>query len=100
MAPDPKIDLTSAIFLMVLAMIWGCSFFLAAIALRENPNQHHFVSCGARTACTCVIYLDQGHSIATKSHDLARLSRDGRAKQCDTISTNILEPNVDYVWTG
>ena len=37
MAPDPKIDLTSAILLVVLAMIWGSSFFLAAIALREMP---------------------------------------------------------------
>ena len=35
MAPAPKIDLTSAILLMVLAIIWGGSFFLAAIALRE-----------------------------------------------------------------
>lgn len=37
MAPAPKIDLTSAILLMVLAIIWGGSFFLAAIALREMP---------------------------------------------------------------
>ena len=37
MAPAPKIDLTSAILLVVLAMIWGGSFFLTAIALREMP---------------------------------------------------------------
>ena len=37
MMPAPKIDLTSAILLVVLAMIWGGSFFLTAIALREMP---------------------------------------------------------------
>ena len=32
-----KIDLTSAILLGLLAMIWGGSFFLAAVALQEVP---------------------------------------------------------------
>ena len=33
----PKIDLTSAILLTLLALIWGGSFFLAAIVLKEVP---------------------------------------------------------------
>lgn len=33
----PKIDLTSAILLTLLALIWGGSFFLAAIVLKEIP---------------------------------------------------------------
>jgi drug/metabolite transporter (DMT)-like permease len=33
----PKIDLTSAILLTLLALIWGGSFFLAAVVLKEVP---------------------------------------------------------------
>jgi len=33
----PKIDLTSAILLTLLALIWGGSFFLAAVVLKELP---------------------------------------------------------------
>ena len=33
----PKIDLTSAILLALLALIWGGSFFLAAVAMQEVP---------------------------------------------------------------
>jgi len=33
----PKIDLTSAILLALLALIWGGSFFLAAVAMKEVP---------------------------------------------------------------
>ena len=33
----PKIDLTSAMLLTLLALIWGGSFFLAAVVLKEVP---------------------------------------------------------------
>ena len=33
----PTIDLKSAILLTLLALIWGGSFFLAAIVLKEVP---------------------------------------------------------------
>lgn len=34
---SPQIDLTSAILLALLALIWGGSFFWATIALQEVP---------------------------------------------------------------
>ncbi len=36
-APRQAIDLTSGLLLLMLATVWGGSFFLAAIALREVP---------------------------------------------------------------
>ena len=86
---------------MVLAMIWGSSFFLADIALREMPaiTITLFRVVLALPALALFIWI-KGVALPRSLTIWGAYLVMGALNNAIPFSLIFLEPNADYVWTG